>query len=72
MRLPKDFQVKVGNSQASLIKIKGGGHAEAVETELNGLQCLLGNMNAEVRLFLLNPEIKFSYPLLLSLNYQST
>ena len=48
-RLPKDFQVKVGNLWASLIEIKGGGHAEAVETKLNGLQCVLRNMDAEVR-----------------------
>jgi len=48
-RLPKDFQVKVGNLLASLIEIKGGGHAEAVETEVNGLQCVLRNMNAKVR-----------------------
>ena len=47
-RLPKDFQVKVVNLSASLIEIKGGGHAEAVETESNGLQCVLRNMNAEV------------------------
>ena len=48
-RLPKDFQVKVGNLRASLIEIKGGGDAEVVETEFNGIQCLLRNMNAEVR-----------------------
>ena len=48
-RLPKDFQVKVGNLSASLIEIKDGGHAEAVETELNGIRCVLRNMNAEVR-----------------------
>ena len=47
-RLPNDFQVKVENLSASLIEIKGGGHAEAVETELNGIQCVLRNMNAEV------------------------
>ena len=47
--LPKDFQVKVGNLSASLIEIKDGGHAEAVETKLNGLQCVLSNMNVEVR-----------------------
>ena len=50
-RLPKDFQVKVGNLSASLIEIKGGGHAEAIETELNGIQCLFKNMNVEVRGF---------------------
>ena len=49
--LPKDFQVKVGNLRASLIEIKGGGHAEAVETKLNGLQCVIRNMNDEVRGF---------------------
>ena len=47
--LPKDFQVKVEKLSASLIEIKGGGDAEAVETELNGLQCVLRNMNVEVR-----------------------
>ena len=45
----KDFQVKVGNLSASLIEIKGGGHAQAIENELKGLQCVLRNMNAEVR-----------------------
>ena len=50
-RLQKDFQVKVGNLLASLIEIKGGDHAEAVETKLNGLQCVLRNMNVEVRRF---------------------
>ena len=48
-RLCKDFQVKVGNLSDSLIEIKGGGHAKVVETKLNGLQCVLRNMNAEVR-----------------------
>ena len=47
--LAKEFQVKVENLSAILIEIKGGGHAEAVETELNGLQCVLRNMNAKVR-----------------------
>ena len=47
--LPKHSHVKVGNLLASLIEIKGGGHAEVVEIELNGLQCVLRNMNAEVR-----------------------
>ena len=47
--MSKDFQVKVGNLSASLIEIKGGGHAEAIETELNGLQCVIRNMNAQVR-----------------------
>ena len=41
--------LKVINLPASLIEIKGGGHAEAVETNLNGPQCVLRNMNAEVR-----------------------
>ena len=50
-RLPKDFQVKVGNLSASLIEIKGGGHAKAIEIELNGLQCVIRNMNDEVRGF---------------------
>ena len=45
-RLPKDFQVKVENFSASLIETQGGGHAEAIETNLNGLQCVLRNMNA--------------------------
>ena len=44
-RLPKDFQVKVENLSASLIEIKGGGHVEAIETNLNGFQCVLTNMN---------------------------
>ena len=48
-RLPKDFQVKVGKLLASLIEIKGGGHVDVVETELNGIQCVIRNMNAEVR-----------------------
>ena len=53
-RLPKDFQVsKVGNLSASLIEIKGGGHAEVVEIDLNGLQCVLRNVNAQVRGFFL-------------------
>ena len=43
--------MKVGNLPASLIEIKGGGHVEAVETELNGLQCVIRNMNAEMRGF---------------------
>ena len=45
----KGFPSESGNLWASLIEIKGGGHVEAVETELNGLQCVLRNMNAKVR-----------------------
>ena len=45
----KGFPMKAGNVSDSLIEIKGGGHAEAIENELKGLQCVLRNMNAEVR-----------------------
>ena len=45
----KGFPSESGKFVGSLIEIKGGGHAEAVETELNGLQCVLRNMNVEVR-----------------------
>ena len=38
--------MKVENLLASLIETQGGGHAEAIETELNRLQCFLRNMNA--------------------------
>ena len=42
----KGFPSESGKIVGSLIEIKGGGHAEVVETELNGLQCVLRNMNA--------------------------
>ena len=45
-RYSNNFQVKVENLYASLIEIKFGGHGEAIEIDLNGLQCVLRNMNA--------------------------
>ena len=45
----KGFPSESGKLSDSLIEIKGVGHVEAVETELNGLQCVLRNMNVEVR-----------------------